>query len=184
MLNKKAPIFPTNYGWTTTSMHSYKPRDVNAAVKKMIAETLIKGDKKFEHVLRQCQTSWILAITVGKDVLHLRIYDPADVDGGTNKVLSTSLNLPRTHFLEINRNKDIRELSAERLERVVLTAPILYADRCLRPEEIRLCDVYKRSCQGEGYLPDDAFPIPEVSAEGPTRKVQPHWQDDTEKEDA
>lgn len=180
-----APTFPKNYGWVTSKTHNFKPRDVNDGVRRMIAEMLIKGDAKFEHILRECKTTWILAVTLGKDTLHLRIYDPADVDGGRNQVLSTSLKMDRTVFIEINRQKDIRGLTDERIARTLTTAPMVYADRCLRPEEVRLSDQLERTCQGEVLLPDEAFPAPDLTPVNSTAH-RPHWLDEheLEKDDA
>lgn len=176
--NKKYPTFPRNHGWVCSGMHNFKPRDVNDATLQMLAETLIKGDKKFEHLLRECKDSWIVSITIGKDTLHIRLYDPKDVDGGTNQVLSTSLNLARTAFIEINRNKDIRKLDVTRIQRVLTTAPFMYAERCLHPDEVRICDVLERAAAGEVYAPDEEFPTPDLSSPAqPTTEPRPHWSE-------
>ena len=145
MRNPKAPTFGANYNWVTTHMHGYKPRYVTDVIRNMLCETLVRNDTAFRQVLRQCKDTWILAVTLGKDTISLKIFDTAEVDDPKYRPISSSVVRDLTSFFEIDRELNIRQLTSERVDRVMRTAPMLYADRCLKASEISTCDSIERS---------------------------------------
>jgi hypothetical protein len=150
MNNAKAPNFATNYGWVTSNMTAFKPRYVNEVVRNMLCQTLILNDAAFRQVLRQCKGKWILAVTLGKDTVSMKIYDPADVDQSHQHPISSSVARHLTSFFEIDRNFDMRPLTSDRVDEVMRTAPMLYADRSLKQSEVDTCDGIERAMTAPG----------------------------------
>lgn len=171
--NPKAPKFATNYNWVTSNMSGYKPRDVTDAIRNMLCETLVRNDTAFRQVLRQCKEKWILAVTLGKDTIALKIYDPEEVSQSHKHPMSSSVVRRLTSFFEIDRKLDIRQLTTEEVDAVMRTAPMLYADRALKPDEVSTCDMIERNImQPVGNAADrpkrddDAEPILEMVDSG------------------
>lgn len=133
-------IFPSNTGWVTSDMHAFKPREVTEVIKQQLCEGLIKNDDQIRQMLRSCKDSWYFAVTLGEKTLSLKIYDPQQVNDPSYRPMSSAVNRPRTTFFEIDRLLNIRQLTTEETDRLMRTAPLMYCDRCLKREEIRLCD--------------------------------------------
>lgn len=139
----KSPKFPANTGWSVNL--SYRPREVTDAIKNMLAETLIRNDNAIRQLLRQCKDKWIFAVTVGQDNMYLKVFDPTEVAKAHQHPISSAINRARTSFFEIDRDLNIRQLSEERVDDVMRTAPMIYADRALKSTEIRTCDAIQRT---------------------------------------
>lgn len=139
----KAPTVPANTSWTVSL--PFRPRNVPDAIKNMLAETLIRNDKGIHQLLRQCKDKWIFAVTMGHDAMYLKIFDPTEVDTGSNRAASSAINRPATSFFEIDRDLNIRQLASERADRVMQTYPMLYTERSLKQSEITMCNSIERS---------------------------------------
>lgn len=178
----RSPKFAPNYGWITNDTHAFRPRDTTPEIRAMIVETLLKNDKAFEHVLRQAKNGWYIAATLGKDTLYLRIYDMAQVNDPTTPVVSTSLNMERTAFVQVtmaDKTPEYRTVDPEVVCRMLRTAPISYATRTLKPSEVHMCDTLARTLS-KNWEPSAPADVPPLTVM-PTDK--PDWADDEHHEE-
>lgn len=146
MSHPKAPRFTPSYSWISNDAQAFRPREGESWLLQMIVETLLKNDKQFEQVLRQCKDGWYLAITLGHDNLHMRLYDIAEVENPKTPRVSTSLNMQRTVFLSVNRAAEFRTLEPALVAtRLLHTAPMQYVSRNLKPIEVAMCNNMQRA---------------------------------------
>ena len=133
------PHFPNNYSWTQPD-NGYRPRPISERNRALVAQTLLRMDKDFIHLLRGCPTSWYVGVTVTQDRVELKIYDPEEVNDPNAVPRSWAPRTDQAGFLEVNKSQLFRELTAEERDRVLHTHPRFYSGRYLRPIEITMLD--------------------------------------------
>lgn len=137
--------FPVSFDWFTHKTHAFKPREISEDARWTTTYAFLNSDAAFQHLLRQCKKSWLVAVTFGQDTVALRLFDPAVVDDPSTRPISASINRERTVCVEVSRDgrtrrMDIKPVDVERAERAYHTGAFLHSARCLRPEEVALLD--------------------------------------------
>ena len=134
------PEFPVSYDWISNTSRMYAPRGADENTRRVQVEALLRADKQFQHLLRQCRDKWIVAVTIGRHTVQIQIYDPANLHKPREQRLSSSVNLLQSTVVQIDRNGIMSSMSRDDIEAAVMTYPMLYADRSLRPQEIAMLD--------------------------------------------
>ncbi len=140
---RNAPTFPENYGWVTSRMHGYKPRDAADDVKQALCEMFLQNDKDFQHLLRQCAATWIVSVVLGKDTVHMNVYDPYLVDH-PDQVMTQSAQLTHAQMFEVDRQCTLRPLTPERVQAVHRCHAMVYSARTLKSQEVQALDQYQK----------------------------------------
>lgn len=135
--------FPPSYDWH--SAHVFVPRVSEGPELDALAQTLLRNDNAFQHLLRQCKKRWIVALTLGAHTATIAIYDPVDVDDPLRKPLSSNLNPAMTSVFETDRYSEMKRLTPERQELVAGARPFLHAERLLKPNEVALLQTLEQA---------------------------------------
>lgn len=134
------PSFPPNYGWLTQHSHSFTPRSLSQETQRAMCETLLRGDKDFLHLLRQCKTSWYIAIVLGADTVHVHVYEPAVVHDPDKSSMSQPSIMEHAQFFQVDRTTCFQPLNEDQIQEVLYTHAMLYSTRCLKPVEIKMLE--------------------------------------------
>ena len=128
--------FPPNFDWNRNN--NFVPRMIDGAALELLAQSFLRNDTAFQHLLRQCKKKWIVVLVLGAHTANLSLYDPADVDDPLRKPLSSNLTAPHTVFFETDRHCALNRIAPARRELIATARPFLQADRLLKPTEIAL----------------------------------------------
>lgn len=144
--------FPLSFDWISHKTHAFRPRDMTDDAKFMTANMFLAMDKAFQHLLRKCTTSWIVALTFGADTVHLNLYDAEAVDNPKTTLISSAIDPKQAILVEVSRDPVsktmiVRPLDPYRAKRAPHVGAFLYSTRCLRPAEQQMLTNMQRSVE-------------------------------------
>lgn len=131
-INKLHEEFTPHYGWITSCTFSYKPLEMSVEARRSAATLLLKRDTELKALIAaHCKKQWAIAVSVGKDTLHLRLFDLSD------KTRNHSPYNGCEGMLLLVTDKQMRLSHPDEtcVNEIMSGRPFMYADRGLTPTE-------------------------------------------------
>lgn len=132
MSSSIAKQFPKVDGWVTSQAHYFAPTDLSVEGQRAIATYLIKHDPVLTKIIKEnCNRRWGIALKVGKDTAHMRIFD---LDHARSDVVPYT-GCEGSVYKVIDKRLSMHDASDEETREIMQCRPILYADRALTKAE-------------------------------------------------
>lgn len=128
--------FDKSYDWVSSHTHNYRPRQDNLEDQRAIVESILKQDAKFIKLTKQCRSRWLICARLGKDTLHLALFDMDELKRPGRVELARLMDHDQAIRLTVGPGGRTYGLPThEEYEALMTARPFIYAVRSLTPME-------------------------------------------------
>lgn len=144
-MRKKKPseiLFPVHYSWDVPVHSRYISRSLSPAIRHRLAALFLTNDKDFQHLTRQCEGTWYLAVNVGQDIVYLTIYDEATLAKNESPSYP-SFSRDNTAAFTFTKEGGLVDAEEHQVQRMEKSYPTMRAHRRLKLQEVAQLDVFQ-----------------------------------------
>lgn len=127
--------FGTNHQWRVTTDMSFKPLDLDRARLKLLVGMFLLRQPELMDLNRHYGGPVIVAATLGRSTIDLRIYCMADALASRGPMSSRLDHDAALYFDTSDLPRRVRIVEGELLARAQTQVPVCYASRHLTPDE-------------------------------------------------
>lgn len=153
----------TNYGWRVTADQRYISRELSETDHATLAVCAVVQDPELSKIEKALGYKVILAVKLGKDTMHVRVYKLDDVERRPDNLSSKMAHRDTSAFMTFNSTGGFDLLEGRLRDMAQGHTPAFYADRRLSPQRVQALNGMQLQLTGtlppKWALPKAAPPI-------------------------
>lgn len=163
-MNHRSPL-GNNYGWIVNTDRRYASRELGEADHGALAVCAVVQDPELSKIEQVLGFKVILAVKLGRQTLHVRVYKLHDVETKPDNLASRMAQRDTDTFMVFNSNGGVDILEGRLRDMAQGSIPAFYAERRLSPQRVQAMDGMQAQLTGvvppKFGMPRAPAPLPE-----------------------
>lgn len=137
-----------NYGWVVSTDQGYASRELTTEMHDVLACMAIAQESQMAKLSQALGFPIVIGVRLGVRSLHTRVYNLKDLEKGSDCLPSRMNGRDNLTYLQYNDAGGLVVVEGLLRERAQGHTPVLYADRRLSPNQVRVLDGLQAQISG------------------------------------